>query len=70
MNSIKKQKDTTPEDTAPRVEGVHCATGEEQRVITNSSRENEAASPKQKGCSAWMWLLGKVKSNAVKNNIA
>ena len=44
----------TPEDTAPRVEGVHCASGEEQRVITNSSRENEAARPKQKGRSAWM----------------
>ena len=28
----------TPEDEPPRTEGVQYATGEEQRVITNSSR--------------------------------
>ena len=46
MNSIKKQKDMIPEDAALRGEGVHCATAEEQRAITNSSRKNEAAGPK------------------------
>ena len=48
MNSIKKQKDMIPEDAAPRGEGVHCATAEEQRAITNSSRKNEGMEPKQK----------------------
>ena len=70
MNSIKKQKDMIPEDAAPRGEGVHCATAEEQRAITNSSRKNEAAGPKQKGRTVWMWLVGEVKSDAIKNSIA
>ena len=34
-----------------RSEGVHCATGEEQRTITNSSKKNEEAGPKWKGHS-------------------
>ena len=41
MNSMKMQKDMTPEDEPPRSEGVQYATGEEQRAITNSSRKNE-----------------------------
>ena len=38
----------TPGDDASRSEGIQHPTGEEQRVITNSSRKNEAAGPKQK----------------------
>ena len=48
MNSMKRQKDMTLEDEAPRLEGVQYATGEEQRAITNSSRKSEAAVPKWK----------------------
>ena len=48
MNSIKRQKDMTPEDKPLRLEGVQYATGEEQRTITNSSRKNEGAGPMQK----------------------
>ena len=40
----------TPEDKPLRLEGVQYATGEEQRAITNSSKKNEAAGPKQKWC--------------------
>ena len=47
-NSMKRQKDMTLKDGLPRLEGVQYATGEEQRAITNSSRKNEAAGPKQK----------------------
>ena len=43
MNSMKMQKDMTPEDEPRRSEGVQYATGEEQRAITNSSRKNEVA---------------------------
>ena len=39
---------TTP---LPRSEGVQYATREEYRAITNSSRKNEVAGPKQKQCS-------------------
>ena len=40
----------TSEDELSRLEGVQYVTGEEQRAITNSSRKNEEAKPKQKQC--------------------
>ena len=43
MNSMKRQKDMTPEDE-PKSEGIQYSTAEEQR---NSSRKNEAAGPKR-----------------------
>ena len=48
MNCIKREKDMTPKNESPRLEGVQYATGGEQRTITNSPRKNEAAGPKQK----------------------
>ena len=51
----------------PRWVDVQYATGEEQR---NSSRKNEEAGQKQKQRQLWMCLVVKVKSNAVKSNIA
>ena len=70
MNSMKKQKDMTAEDEppAPRSEGVHYGTGEEQRAITNSSRKNEVAEPKQKRHSVVNMSDGESKIYAVKNN--
>ena len=41
INSMKRQKDITPEDQIPRLIGVQYASGEEWREITNSSRKNE-----------------------------
>ena len=41
MNSIKGQKDMILEDKPLRSEGIQYATGEEWRVIINSSRKNE-----------------------------
>ena len=55
MNGMKRQRDMTPEDKPLRLEGVQYATGEEQRAITNSSRKNEAAGPKQKR-ELWLCL--------------
>ena len=54
MNNIKKQKGTTPEDEAPRSEGIQYASREEHRAITNSSRKKETTGPKQKECQLWM----------------
>ena len=51
VNCIKKQKDMTLKDEAPRSECVQYATGEEWRTITNSSKKNEVTGPKQKQCS-------------------
>ena len=41
MNSMNWQKAMTPEAERPRLEGVQCATGKEQRAIVNSFRKNE-----------------------------
>ena len=49
---MKMQKDMTPKDEFPRWEGVQYATGEEWRAVTNSSRKNEEAGPKEKWCLA------------------
>ena len=54
MNSMKRQKDTTPEDKLPKSEDVQYATREEQRAVTNSSRKDEAGGPKQK----WLVVSG------------
>ena len=42
MNSMKRLKHMTLKDEPPRSESVQFATGEEWRIITNSSRKNEA----------------------------
>ena len=49
MISMKKDNGMTSLDDEPlRSESVRYATGEEQRVVTNSFRKNEVAGPKQK----------------------
>ena len=51
MNNMKRQNCMILEDEPPRFESVQHGSGEEWRVITNSSRKNEMAVPKQKWCS-------------------
>ena len=46
MNSMKRQKDMTPDDEPPRLEGAQYTTGEDQRAITSSPTKNEVAGPK------------------------
>ena len=64
MNGMKRQKDMTPEDKLPRSVGVQCASGEEQR---NSSRK-QAKAEMMLSCGC-VWVV-KIKTDAVKNNIA
>ena len=52
MNSMKRQKDMTPEYEPLRSEFDQYAIEEEWRTITNSSRKNEASGKKWKQCSA------------------
>ena len=67
MNSMKRQRDTTLKDELPRLVGAQYATGEEWR---NSSRKNEEAKPNRNNAQLFMCLVVKVKSDAVKINIA
>ena len=64
---MKGQKDMTLKDELPKLVGAQYSTGKEQ---SNSSRTNEEAEPKRKHTQLWMCLVVKVKSDAVKNNIA
>ena len=53
----------------PKLEGIHTATEEAWRTVTNSSRKNEEAGPMQKYAQLRMCLVVKVKSDAIKGNI-
>ena len=64
---MKTQKDMTMKDEPSRSVGVHDANGEEQR---KQLQKNEEAEPKWKQLPGWMCLVRKVKSDAVKKNIA
>ena len=67
MNSMKRQKYVTLKDEAPRSVGLQNTPGEEQ---INSSRRNERLSESRNNIQLWMCLVMKVKSDAIKNNIA
>ena len=74
MNRMQTQKDITLEDEPPGQkvsEGVgRYAIREEWRAITNSSRKNEGADKSGNDTQLWVCLVMKVKSDAVKKNIA
>ena len=70
MNSMKRQKDMTLQMSAPRSEGVQYADREEPRAITNSSRKNEAAGPKQKQCPVVDVFGGESKVQCCKEQCA
>ena len=67
MNSVKRQKDWTLKDELPRSVGAQYATGEEWK---NSSTKNEGLGQSGNDAQLWMYLVVKLKSDAVKNNIA
>ena len=65
MNSMKRQKDMTLKDEPSRSAGVQYAPSEEQR---NSSRGMKRLSQSGNNAQLQMYLVVKVKSDAVKNN--
>ena len=67
---MKRQKYMTPEDEYPRTEGVQCATGEGWRVITEAPERIRWLGQNGNNTQLWLYLVVKVKSNALKNNIA
>ena len=52
LDSNKTPKDMMPEDETPSLEGVEYATGDKERAITRSLKNNEIDGTKQKQCSA------------------
>ena len=69
-HSMKSQKDMTPEDETPRLEGVQYATGKERGQLLIISRKHEAAGPKQKRRSVVNVSGYESKVQCHKNNIA
>ena len=65
--TVWRKKDMTLKDELPRSVGVHDATGEERR---DSSRENKQAEQSRNDTQLWIYLVAKLKSHMVKNNIA
>ena len=70
MNSMKRQKAMTLENKPPRLEGVQYATGEEQRQLLRAPERMKWLGQSGKSSQVWMCLVGKVKFDPVKNNIA
>ena len=55
MNSMERQKVMTLEDESLRSEGVQYATGEEQRVITKSFKNELAKVETTVSCGCVWW---------------
>ena len=70
MNSMKRQNDMTLEDETPTTKHVQHVTGKEQRAINNSSRKNEWLGQNGNNTKLWTYLVLKVKSDALRNNVA
>ena len=69
MDSMKRQKEVTPEDEPPRLDSVQYATGEEQRAIAPARKKWLGQS--RNDTQSWLYLGVKMKSDdAVKNSIA
>jgi len=66
MNSMKKENDKTMKDELPRLVGAKYATGNQWR---NNSRKSEEREPGKNNIHLGKWLVMKVKSDDIKNNI-
>jgi len=71
MNSMKRKKDMTPDDETPRSEGVQYAPmGKSRGQLLIAPERMKQLGQSRNDVPLWMCLVVKVKSNAVKNNIA
>ena len=66
-NSMKRQKDRTLKDELPRSEGSNMLLERSGEIAPEGMKR---LSQSGKDAQLWMCLVVKVKSNAVKNNIA
>ena len=64
---MRRQNDRILKEELPRSVGAQYATGDQWR---DNSRKNEETEPKINNTQLWMRLVMKVKSSAVKSNIA
>ena len=67
MNSMERPKDRTLKDELPRLVGAQYTTGEEQEIAPERMK---SLSQSRNNVQLWMYLVVKVKFDAIKNNIA
>ena len=69
MNSMKKQKDMTLEES-PSAQVSNMLLGENGRQLLIAPERIKHLGQSRNNTQLWMYLVVKVKSNAVKNSIA
>ena len=67
MNSMKRQKDKTLKDQLPRLVDAQYVTGDQWRTTPERIKRLGQSGNISK---LWMYLVVKVNSDAIKNNIA
>ena len=67
MNSMKRQKDRTLKDELPRLVGANMLLEKSGDIAPERIKR---LSQSRNNTQVWMYLVVKVKSNAVKNNVA
>ena len=67
MNSMKRQKDMTPEDGHPMSEGVQYDNGEKQEQLSIVPERMTQLGQGRNYTQFWVCPVLKVNSNAVKN---
>ena len=67
MNNMMRQEDRTLQDELSRSVGVQYATGKSREIAPERMKR---LSQSRNNTQLWMCLVVKVKSDAVKNNIA
>ena len=70
MNCIKSQKDMTPKDELSREDSVQYVTGEEWKQLLRAPERKKLVGLSRNHAQLWMCLVMKIKSGAVRNNIA
>ena len=67
MNSMKRHKDRTLKDELPRLVGANMLLEKSGDIAPERIKR---LSQSRNNTQVWMYLVVKVKSNAVKNNVA
>ena len=70
MDSMKRQKDMTPEDEPPGQKVSHVLPEKNRGQLVTAPERMKRIVQTGNDTQLWMCLVVKVKSDAVKNNIA
>ena len=66
VNNMKREKDMTPQDGPPRLWESNMLLGNYREIFSGRMKKLRQSG---KNAQLWMYLVVKVKSDAVKNNI-